>query len=279
MASAWDHRTGATGLTPTVLISKNGSAFESPAGAVSEIGNGWYKVVGNADDTDTLGPLVLHATAPGADPCREVYDVVAVDPAAERIPSDLQTVKNRNVGDVGEGKTAHLLQSPDEGATAVVRTGTTDAITITTLSTQIAAAVTHLDTRTLPSEEYATIANQQLIMGVGFNPDTDSLVQIRIATIPQGKGTVVVDHNYGGPEALAYKTSSGQGIDNAVIQAFREVDWNAGRRDARYIVASSRTNIHGHWEMPMLLDPATYVLLFCKQGSFGPDTTVVTVSE
>lgn len=73
-----DHLTGITGRTPVVVISKNGGAFVTPAGAVSELGDGWYQVAGNATDTNTIGPLVLHATATGADPCDEVYQVTAL---------------------------------------------------------------------------------------------------------------------------------------------------------------------------------------------------------
>src|SRR5690606_4250565 len=71
---------GKTGLTPTVTICKEGGSFASPAGAVSEIGNGWYKVAGNATDTNTLGTLLLHAEASGADPVDMEFEVVAFDP-------------------------------------------------------------------------------------------------------------------------------------------------------------------------------------------------------
>jgi hypothetical protein len=47
---------------------------------VSEISAGWYKVAGNATDTNTLGPLVLHASATGADPAERVFNVVAFNP-------------------------------------------------------------------------------------------------------------------------------------------------------------------------------------------------------
>ncbi len=80
MVSAADHIAPATGKTPTVTISKNGAAFATPAGAVTEVGSGWYSVAGNAIDTDTLGPLLLHATAAGADPTDEQYDVVQFNP-------------------------------------------------------------------------------------------------------------------------------------------------------------------------------------------------------
>jgi len=75
-----DHVSPATGLTPVVTLSKNGAAFASPAGAVSEIANGWYKVAGNATDTGTLGPIILHAAVATADDTDVVYPVVAVNP-------------------------------------------------------------------------------------------------------------------------------------------------------------------------------------------------------
>lgn len=82
LVSSTDHISGVTGLTPTVTIQKGTGAFASPAGAVSELGNGWYAVAGNATDTNTLGGLILHATGTGADPADVVYEVVAVDPQA-----------------------------------------------------------------------------------------------------------------------------------------------------------------------------------------------------
>lgn len=80
MVDSSDHITGKTGLTPTVTLSKNLAAFASPAGAVTEVANGWYKVAANATDTNTLGSLILHATGSGADPCDVFNEVVAFDP-------------------------------------------------------------------------------------------------------------------------------------------------------------------------------------------------------
>lgn len=76
-----DHITGLTGASPTVTISKAGAAFGSPAGAVTEIASGWYKVAGNATDSNTLGPIALHATAASADPFDNVVaNIVAYNP-------------------------------------------------------------------------------------------------------------------------------------------------------------------------------------------------------
>src|SRR5581483_5493550 len=80
MTDSSDHISPKTGLTTTVTLSKAGGSFASPSGSVSEIGSGWYKVAGNATDSDTLGPLLLHATATGADPTDMLYEVVAYDP-------------------------------------------------------------------------------------------------------------------------------------------------------------------------------------------------------
>lgn len=77
MVDSTDHITGKTGLSPTVTLSKAGGTFASPSGAVTEIANGWYKVAGNATDSNTLGPLILHATGTGADPTDRVYNVTA----------------------------------------------------------------------------------------------------------------------------------------------------------------------------------------------------------
>jgi uncharacterized protein YjbJ (UPF0337 family) len=80
MVASSDHIAAGTGLTCTVTIRKSGGSFASPGGSVTEIANGWYQVAGNATDTNTLGPLLLHATATGADPTDVCYHVVAYDP-------------------------------------------------------------------------------------------------------------------------------------------------------------------------------------------------------
>lgn len=70
-----DHVTGGTGLSPTVTISKNGASFVSPAGVVSEIGFGWYKLTPTVADTSVIGSLAVHSTAATADPDDVLYAV------------------------------------------------------------------------------------------------------------------------------------------------------------------------------------------------------------
>jgi hypothetical protein len=74
---AADHLTPATGRTPVVTISKNGGAYATPAGAVTELANGWYLIAANALDADTIGLLSIHVTATSADPVDWEVEVVA----------------------------------------------------------------------------------------------------------------------------------------------------------------------------------------------------------
>ena len=80
LTSASDHITGLTGATATVTISKNGAAFAAPAGAVTEIGNGWYNFDPAGADTAANGVFLLHATASGGDPADVKAQVVAFNP-------------------------------------------------------------------------------------------------------------------------------------------------------------------------------------------------------
>lgn len=100
MADEEDHMTGLTGLTPSVTISKDGGAFASAEGAVSEVGNGWYALAGDADDRDTLGTLIIHAEAAGADTFDMDLEILASDPPTqEEIRAEM---------DANSTKLAHL---------------------------------------------------------------------------------------------------------------------------------------------------------------------------
>jgi hypothetical protein len=112
MISSSDHISGAAGLSPlpTVTLSKNGAAFAAPAGAVTETGNGWYQVAGNATDANILGPLALHASATGADPKDELFSVVAYNPLATSLGLVLD-------------KGTNLVGLNDIAATAIVTAG------------------------------------------------------------------------------------------------------------------------------------------------------------
>jgi len=121
MVLASDHITGATGLSPTVTLSKNGGSFASPSGAVTEIANGWYAVAGNASDTNTLGPLILHATAGTADPCDVQHEIVAYD-MQDAVRLGLTAIPN-------------AAANANGGLPILSSSGTTLAYTVSTLTT------------------------------------------------------------------------------------------------------------------------------------------------
>jgi len=80
MVDSTDHVTAETGLSPTVTISKNGAAYGAASGAVTEVGNGVYSYAGNASDRDTLGELMIHAAATGADNVDMKVLITSYDP-------------------------------------------------------------------------------------------------------------------------------------------------------------------------------------------------------
>jgi hypothetical protein len=93
-----------------------------------------------------------------------------------------------------------------------------------------------------------------------------------------GDGAVTVNHDTGGPDALAYKTSTGSGIDNAVMRAYLKTDYDTGNRTSAFVRAQTSTNAQGRWQRDMHLDPGQYVIEFVKQGQFGPDITPLTIT-
>lgn len=77
-----DHVTPKTSATVTCTRSKNGGSFASCSGSVSEVANGVYCLAGHATDRDTVGTLVLHMTASGADPNDFEIEITTNDPFA-----------------------------------------------------------------------------------------------------------------------------------------------------------------------------------------------------
>ena len=93
-----------------------------------------------------------------------------------------------------------------------------------------------------------------------------------------GGGATPVDHNYGGTDKYRYTTAGGAGISDGVINIYLASDYNAGRRGAEFVKASSRTDVDGRWERPVNLDPGNYIVYFYKQQAFGPDIATLNVT-
>jgi hypothetical protein len=80
--------TPAVGISPNVYLSKNGFPFAAPVGAVTEVGGGLYKVAPHPSDADTIGSLLLLATAVGCENTQETYDVEAAAVVTPPLPGD-----------------------------------------------------------------------------------------------------------------------------------------------------------------------------------------------
>lgn len=191
MVDDTDHITGKTGLSPTVTIRKEGGSFASPAGSVTEIGNGWYQVAGNATDTNTLGSLLLHATATGADPVDLMFEVVAYDPG-DAAGLGLSRIDVAVSSRAEPGDEMDLIDTPNSDAVTAIQaglstydgsdtSGTTtllsrvpDTISLAAINAQVDTALADYDGPT-NAEMVAAFTE---IKGAGWSSGTDTLEKI-----------------------------------------------------------------------------------------------------
>lgn len=92
-----------------------------------------------------------------------------------------------------------------------------------------------------------------------------------------GGGSETVDHDFGGPDALAYRDAADCGIVGARILAFSRANYNAGLRDPAHACASTTTSANGRWSFALEMDPGEYVLVYEKPGEYGPDVVEIVV--
>lgn len=170
-----DHITPLTGAAPTVKLSKNGGGGAAPSGTVSEVDAtnmpGWYKVAGNATDSNTLGSLALHATAASADPSDTIYEVVAQDLTTATVAA-VTTVTNLTNAPTAGDLTATMKASVTAAATAATPTAAavTAAVTVTgDLSATMKASVTTAATAATPAAASVTGAVGSVVAPVDAN--------------------------------------------------------------------------------------------------------------
>lgn len=125
-----DHVTGKTGATLTSTLSKDGAAFASISPSVTERGDGWYSLALTTAHTDTLGDLVLHITASGADPIDLREQVFA------SLPGDSVTVSSLGANSITDSSlaTSAITEIQSGLATAADLTAVkakTDSLTFT----------------------------------------------------------------------------------------------------------------------------------------------------
>jgi len=220
MVLASDHVTGATGLSPTVTISKNGGAFASPSVSPTEIGNGWYKLAGNATDNNTLGPLLLHATAATADPVDVTFTVVAYNP---------QSATNLGLSGIGTAQTgdAYAYVVANLGAAGAAATALAQASLWTStiagridaaVSTRLAAASANATGLLAMTNEYNSAGNisSNLVQWRADIPNILDSGNVPIGTITVGSVTNVTGDVQG--KVLGGGTSAITGIGAATVE-------------------------------------------------------------
>lgn len=103
----------------------------------------------------------------------------------------------------------------------------------------------------------------------------------RVPPLPtEGCGLFAVDHNYGGPDNLAYRDGTNCAITGAYVYVFRQADYVAAQPatpNTALAIANTTTAANGRWTQSLKLDPGEYALLFEKPGEYGPDIHFITV--
>lgn len=131
MTDSTDHISGKTGATLTITASKDGAAFASITPTVTELANGWYSLALTTTHTNTLGALLLHVTASGADPTDLSAQVMA------SLPLTATEVANAVWDEVLTGATHNIATSAGKrlrqlSAIATVDSTVNDASATTT---------------------------------------------------------------------------------------------------------------------------------------------------
>ena len=104
----------------------------------------------------------------------------------------------------------------------------------------------------------------------------------RVPPLPvDGCGIFAVDHNFGGPDNLAYRDGTNCAIEGAYVYVFRRADYIAAqpaKPNKALAIANTNTAANGRWTKALKLDPGNYALLFEKPGDYGPDVHFITVT-
>lgn len=97
------------------------------------------------------------------------------------------------------------------------------------------------------------------------------------ATPPSyGESQVKVDHDYTAENRLRYVTPSGEGIDDALVRVFRASDYDLAYNVPP--VGTTITHLSGRWKDSLFLTPGyTYIVLYSKEGHYGPDSVRIDV--
>jgi hypothetical protein len=122
MIDSTDHVTGKSGLTLTIVASKDGGAFASISPTVTDLGSGWYNLALTTTHTNTQGALGLHITGSGADATDVLHEVCPDLPGAASLSTaDKQSIADTIMArDSSNWETAAISGSKKNLGTAVM---------------------------------------------------------------------------------------------------------------------------------------------------------------
>lgn len=138
----------------------------------------------------------------------------------------------------------------------------------------------------------AAIRGVPLVYNVtmGLVPFNNSIYAIEVGGEPAerpgpvlpniGCGTIIVDHNYGGVDHLAYRDATGYAVVGATIYVFPLDVFEAAQPDfpdRALAIATTTTRVNGRWSDAVQLNLGDYVLLYEKPGEYGPNFQYITV--
>jgi hypothetical protein len=148
--------------TLTMLISKDGGAFNAAAGTQSEIGNGWYRYVSTVAESDTVGPVAIVATGAGAIQQNLEY---VVSSRADNMTNHTYTVTRSDTGAPISGAVVNI--STDLAGDRIIWGGLTDDFGV----------ARHIETGDLPLLEVGRIYHfWTKKVGYSFNnPDSETI--------------------------------------------------------------------------------------------------------
>ena len=125
---------------------------------------------------------------------------------------------------------------------------------------------------------------------LGLIPFSSSIYAIEVGgepaarpgpTLPNiGCGDILIDHNFGGQDNLAYKDATGYAVVGADIYIFPKDIFDAAYPDypdRTLAVARTTTRANGRWSDAIQLDPGDYAVLYEKPGEYGPNSHFIAV--
>jgi hypothetical protein len=84
---------------------------------------------------------------------------------------------------------------------------------------------------------------------------------------PITQTSVLIDHNYQTADALRYVDENGDGIENAIVLAYKKDDYVAGNIGPTFIQGSTYTDTFGRWKNKIILNSGlNYIIQIYKPG-------------